>query len=101
MYGPRRKRNVVGVGGDDVFLDEELDAVGEGLQPAELAADAGGAEAVLDAAGDFPLGPDEDEGGDGDKGDEGHSRDQGDHYHPERRPKQIIHAIGPPIIENS
>ena len=45
------EEHLVGVGGDEVFLDEQLDAVGEGLQPAELAADAGGAEAVLDAAG--------------------------------------------------
>ncbi len=48
--------------GDDVFLDEQLDAVGEGLQPAELAADAGRAEAILNAAGDFAFEPDEEDG---------------------------------------
>ena len=56
------EEELVGAGGDDVFLDEELDAVGDGLQPAELAADAGGAEAVLDAAGDLALQPDEEDG---------------------------------------
>ena len=45
------KQEVVGVGRDRVFLAEQLDAVGEGLQPAELAADAGRPEPVLNAAG--------------------------------------------------
>ena len=70
------EEHVIGVGGDEVFLDEQLDAVGEGLQPAELAADAGGAEAVLDAAGDLAFQPDEEDGGDGDEGDDEPGRDR-------------------------
>ena len=61
------EQEVVGVAGDRVFFAEEFDAVGEGLKPAELAADAGGPEPVLDAAGDFPLQPDEDAGGNEDE----------------------------------
>ena len=57
MYGAERKRKWSASAGDDVFLGDELDAVGEGLQPAELAADAGGAEPVLNAAGDLALAP--------------------------------------------
>ena len=55
--GPQAKEQMVGVGGDDVFLDEQLHAVGECLQPAEFAADACGAKAVLDAAGDLAFQP--------------------------------------------
>ena len=64
---PEAEEHLVGVGGDEVFLDEQLHAVGDGLQPAELAADAGRAEAVLDAAGDLAFEPDEEDGGDGDE----------------------------------
>src|SRR5262249_21651447 len=43
--------------------------------PAELAADAGRAEAVLDAAADLALQPDEEDGAGGDEGDEDQRRD--------------------------
>ena len=68
--GPEAEEELVGVGGDEVFLDEQLDAVGEGLQPAELAADARRAEAVLNAAGDLAFEPDEEDGGAGHEADE-------------------------------
>ena len=69
--GPEAEEHVVGVGGDDVFLDEQLHAVGEGLQPAELAADAGRAEAVLDAAGHLAFQPDGEDGRHQHEGDQG------------------------------
>ncbi len=75
--GPQAEEHLVGVGGDEVFLDEQLDAVGDGLQPAELAADAGGAEAVLDAAGDLAFQPDEEDGGDGHESKQQQHRQQG------------------------
>ena len=74
---PEAEEHLVGVAGDEVFLDEQLDAVGDGLQPAELAADAGGAEAVLNAAGDLAFEPDEEDGGDGDEDEEEEDGDKG------------------------
>ena len=74
---PEAEEHLVGVGGDEVFLDEQLDAVGDGLQPAELAADAGGAEAILNAAGDLAFEPDEEDGGAGDEGEEQDHRQRG------------------------
>ena len=38
--GPDAEEQLIGRGRDEVFLDEQLHAVGQGLQPAELAADA-------------------------------------------------------------
>ena len=55
----------VGPFGHQVFLGDQLEAVGQRLQPAELAADARRAEAVLNAAGDLPLQPDEEQRADG------------------------------------
>src|SRR5580692_7458174 len=46
--------HVVGAGGDNVFLDERLDGVGDGLQQAEWA-HAVGAVPVLDTAYAFAL----------------------------------------------
>ena len=57
--GSELEEERVGVLGSDVFLGDQFDAVGEGLQPAELAADARGTEAVLNAAGNFAFEPDE------------------------------------------
>ena len=70
------EEHLVGVGGDQVFLDEQLHAVGDGLQPAELAADAGRAEPILDAAGDLAFQPDEEDGRDGDESEEQHHLDK-------------------------
>ena len=59
--------------GDDVFLGQRLDAVGDRLQEAE-GADAVGAEAVLDAAEAFALedgGEGEERGKDDEDGDDG------------------------------
>ena len=55
--GAEAEEHVIGGIGNDVFLDEELHAVGEGLQPAELAPHARRPQAVLDAAGDLALHP--------------------------------------------
>ena len=55
------EEEAVGIAGHQVFLGEQLDAVGERLQPAEFAANARGAEAVLNATSHFPLEPNEDE----------------------------------------
>ncbi len=68
------EEEVVGAGGDEVFLEEEFDAVGEGLGPAVPAADAHGTVAGLHAAGDFAFGPD---GEHGDEGDEGEDEEGG------------------------
>src|SRR5205085_2298634 len=57
------EEHLVGGRRDEVFLDEQLHAVGERLQPAELAADARRAEAVLDTAGDLAFEPYGEDGG--------------------------------------
>src|SRR6185369_17029065 len=57
--GTDAEEHLVRGGGNDVFLDKELDAISDGLQPAELAADASGTEPVLNATGDLALQPDE------------------------------------------
>ncbi len=59
--GRHAEQQLVGVRRTEVFLGDQLDAVGQGLQPAEAAADAGRAEPILDPAGDLPLQPDEDQ----------------------------------------
>ena len=48
----------IGGAGDDVFLGDELEEIGDGLEEAE-GADAVGADPVLEAAGDLALGPDD------------------------------------------
>ena len=80
--GAEAEEQVVGAGGDDVFLDQQFHAVGQRLQPAELAADAGGAEAVLDAAGDLALQPHGKDRGNQHEGDKGNGRDQGEQVRP-------------------
>src|SRR5262249_48122251 len=67
---PEAEQHRVGVGGDQVFLDEQFEAVGDGLEPTEEAADAGGAEPGLDAAADPARQPDEGQGGEGHDGNE-------------------------------
>ena len=54
MMGARMKSGRSTASGHQVFLEEELDAVGERLQQAE-GADAGGSPAVLDAAENLAL----------------------------------------------
>ncbi len=54
MMGARMKSGRSTAMGHEVFLEEELDAVGERLQQAE-GADAEGSPAVLDAAEDLAL----------------------------------------------
>ncbi len=51
----------IGAGGHQVFFGDQLDAVGQRLQPAELAADAGRTEAILNAARDLAFQPDEEQ----------------------------------------
>ena len=53
MYGAARNRKAIGRLGNDVFLGEQLQAVGQRLQPAEAAADPGRAQPVLDPAETF------------------------------------------------
>ena len=50
-----------------VFFGEQLEAVGQRLQPAEFSADAGRAEPILNAAGNFALHPDEQQRADRDQ----------------------------------
>ena len=76
--GPETEEDVIRIVGDNVFLDEELEAVGEGLQPAELAPDARGPESILDAGGNFALQPDKIDRGEKHERDQDHGRDQGD-----------------------
>ena len=54
--GGQGEEETVGVRRDVVFLGEQLDAVGNGLQKS-VPADAHGAEALLDVAGDLALHP--------------------------------------------
>ena len=60
MYGATRKSRRSAAGGNEVFLAEQLQAVGRRLQPAEAAAHARRAQPVLDPRRDLPLHPDED-----------------------------------------
>ena len=50
----------------DILLGDQLDAVGQRLQPAKLATHAGGAKSILDATRDFSFQPDKDQRTDGD-----------------------------------
>ena len=61
------EQKLVGPIGHQVFFGEQLDAVGQRLQPAELAADARRAEPILNAAGDLALHPDEEQRADRDQ----------------------------------
>ena len=61
------EEELIGPIGHQVFFGEELEAVGQGLQPAEFAADARWAQAILDAAGNLALHPDEEERADRDQ----------------------------------
>ena len=90
--GAEAEEQLVGAGGDEVFLDEQLHAVGEGLQPAELAADARGAEAVLNAAGDLAFQPDEEDGGHRHEADQHRRGDHGDNQTVIR--PQVRHGAG-------
>ena len=54
--GRNPKNNLVGFGGNDVFLEHQLEGVGEGLQQA-VRADAHGAEAHLDVGQRLALDP--------------------------------------------
>ena len=54
MTGAIQKIELVGVGGDDVFLEQQLEGVGDGLQQA-VRADAHGAEADLEIGQHFAL----------------------------------------------
>jgi hypothetical protein len=56
----------VGPFGHQIFFGDQLQAVGQRLQPAEFTADARGAQPILDAAGHFALQPDETQGSDRD-----------------------------------
>ena len=47
MTGANQKMALVGIGGDDVFLEQQLERVGDGLQQA-VRADAHGPEAHLE-----------------------------------------------------
>ena len=85
MYGPRRNSIWSASAGDEVFLDQQLDAVGDGLQPAELAADARGTEAVLDAAGDLAFQPDEEHGRARHEADQHRRHDHGGLHRADRR----------------
>ena len=69
---PRREKIdvLLHVGGREVFLEQELDAVGQGLQQSE-GTDAGGSPAVLHMADDLALQPD----GVGDDGEQNAERD--------------------------
>src|SRR5258708_15281207 len=60
--GGEGEEDLVHAGGFVVFLDDEFDAVGDGLEEAPRP-DAVGADAVLDPTGDFAF--EEDEVGDG------------------------------------
>ena len=70
------EQQLVGPVGHQVFFGDQLEAVGQRLQPAELAADARRAEPILNAAGDFALQPDEDQRADGDQIDDQADLDQ-------------------------
>ena len=58
-YGAMRNSSRSAAGGNDVFLAQQLDAVGRRLQPAEPAAHPRRAQPVLNPAGHLPLQPDE------------------------------------------
>ena len=58
--GSDSEKRPVRIGRDKIFLLDQFSAIGECLEPAELASDPGGAEPVLDSARDLALGPDED-----------------------------------------
>ncbi len=47
------EEELIGPIGHEVFFREKLEAIGEGLEPAEFTADACGAQAILDAAGNL------------------------------------------------
>ena len=55
--GCNAEKRAIGRGGYEIFLRQQLDAVGGRLQPAETSARPRGAEAVLDPRGDFPFEP--------------------------------------------
>ena len=59
------EQKTVGPAGHQVFFGDQLDAVGQRLQPTELAAHAGRAKPVLDAARDLTLQPNEEQRADG------------------------------------
>ena len=59
QIGGHAEQHAVRRGGNQVFFLDELHAVGQALQPAELAAHAGRPQAVLNPPGDFSLGPNE------------------------------------------
>ena len=58
MYGAMRKSSPSAPAGNHVFLGDQLDAVGQRLQPAELAAHPRRTEPILDPPGNLPLHPD-------------------------------------------
>ena len=53
-----------------MFLGDQLQAVGQRLQPAELPADARRAETILNTARDLAFEPDKDQGADSDEVDD-------------------------------
>ena len=55
--GSELKQEAIGRSGRDVFLGEQLDSIGQRLQPAELSTHARGSQAILNAAGNFTLQP--------------------------------------------
>ena len=79
MYGADAGTSeVVRIAGDDVFFRDELQSIGERLQPTEFAADAGRPKPVLDTGANLALGPDENKRRDGDERDEQAGGDDGD-----------------------
>ena len=76
-YGDNLEQQRVGGGRGEVFLGQQLQAVGQSLQPAELAAHSSRAQPVLNAAGDLPLHPDEQQGAHRHDGDQQRDVDQG------------------------
>src|SRR5438067_2218746 len=67
---------MVGVLGDEILFAKELEPVGKGLQPAELSADAGRAETILDAGCHLAFEPDGEDGGDQQEGDQHERSDE-------------------------
>ena len=54
MHGREPENRLIGIGGNDVFLEQQLQGVGDGLQQA-VRADAHGAEAHLEIGQNFAL----------------------------------------------